>query len=90
MSSMDGGHEHECQFCGKRVYWRRRRAVCRRHAPKAAAGKEMWVEFWGTEDWASQSVCVEEEGCGVEAEPNGGFICIECYVDSKHSPELVS
>lgn len=89
MSKYSDSHSHKCKFCGKLVHWKHRRACCEECSPW---GEAVWVEFYGGSDWVSHSRCLEEKMCGVEWEPNGGFVCAECYVaarDSKHTLNLV-
>lgn len=70
---------HSCQYCGKLVASKFRRVCCEKHSP---LGEALWVEFYGPEGWIAQSRCIgaaDDEFCTVPFQPNGGFVCQQCF-----------
>jgi hypothetical protein len=73
-----------CRFCGKLVPSYNKRPVCERHALIKGFGEAIWLEWYGPRD-EGLKCSFEEDSCSVEFEPNGGFVCLDCFSRSKHS-----
>jgi hypothetical protein len=66
-----------CRFCGKLVPAYNKRPVCAFHAKREGYPEPFWLEYYGPN--SGLSCCFEEDDCKIEFEPNGGFVCLDCY-----------